>query len=400
MDNYTRAINTLKRIGRVNKKFELFINLTYECPLRCTYCYVDYNKAPNMTFDQVRYAIDELIIKPKVKYIKLVTFFGGEPALCIDIIEQILDYCVGKDIGNTHFAIITSLSANPKKVLDLQRKYPLFEVVISNDIDNTSRRTKEGKVFDINNYLKLEDIYTRNTCFHKTISGNELLLGDELLYLYKLFKKHGIIYSLNFDKTPKLINYIPGRLSSNIQKYLNVVVRDIIDGKVNYIPQFFITYYRRLIKKELGTIEAGCGINTEYYLNADGLVSPCSISHHEGDLHLVKEGVFTDNIEYATELELNYFNNPTCESCYLKGFCPGGCLVYRKQENGDYNIPNKDHCILMEEFYDAYKIVFSRLSKKDKLVFDNKVLAMLANFYEYCEDNSTHTDMGQIFEDL
>jgi len=400
MDNYTKAIQVLQKFGRVNKQFELFFNLTYKCPLRCTYCYVDYTKAPDMTLDQVKYAIDKLVIEPKKKYIKLVTFFGGEPSLRIDIISSILDYCRDKDIGNTHFAIITSLSANPKKVIELQRKYPMFEIVVSNDVDNSNRLTSTGKVFDINEHIKYSDLYNRNTCFHKTITGNEVLLGDELLHLHKLFKEEKLIYSFSFDKTPKLVNYRPHQISRSFEKYLNVVLLELVQGKINYIPQFFIQYYRRLLKKNNGVIEGGCGINSEYYLNSQGLVSPCSISHHQEDLHIVQEGVFTDTLEYATELELNYFNNPTCKQCDLKGFCPGGCLVYRKQENGDYNVPNKDHCLLMAEFADAFNKVLKTLTEPQRNILDNKVLAILGNFYEYCEDTSTHTDMYHIFEDL
>ncbi|MFZ9241629.1 MAG: radical SAM protein [Sediminibacterium sp.] len=405
--NFKKSIDTLAKIGRVNKRYELFLNLTYKCPLRCTYCYVDYNRAPPMTEEQVDYIIEKLFIRPsKPSDIKLITFFGGEPALEMDIIEKTVSkWYEHPRMKNVHFGIITSFSVNQERLLKLQTKYPKLEIAISFDVDMSDRVYINKKPFNLlevcqekyNIDLLEMSQNNNNIFFNKVITGNENDLYSDLIHLHEIYEKYGIFYSLTFTKTPKFAFHPEGEITKHWYRYLKFVLDKYLSEETVFLPMLVLQYLDRYWKRENNTAVSGCGLASEYFIDSNGTISPCSISHHRTDLMLFHEGKFLDNNERFQELEENYWNNPTCQACDIKGFCPGGCMVFRYMENKNYDIPNEGQCILMEEIFEAYKKLLSEYDEKqiDKLYY---ITAKdLQKYYEYCLDKTTHLDLHGIY---
>lgn len=405
---FKKSILSLKRIGRTAKRFELFLNLTYKCPLRCTYCYVDYERAPSMTQEHVDFIMEEMIAKPNNNDIKLVTFFGGEPALEMDIIENtVKKWYNHPKFKNIHFGVITGFSVHQDRLLNLQREYPLLEIAISFDVDMRDRPFLNNKPFNLLNQIKkkydidLESMSKNNNniFFNKIVTGQENDLYGDLEWLHNNYKKYGIFYSISFNKTPKFLFPLDGVVTDSWYRYLKLCVLPYIRSEKNaFMPQLLLQYFRRWWEKESNTAVSGCGLASEYFIDSNGTVSPCSISHHKTDLMLAHEGKFLDNLEHFQTLESSYWNNPTCQSCKYKGFCPGGCMVFRHMENGDYNKPNVGQCMLMEEVYNAYDRFLAELSENDLQTLKNLVFSDLSKYYEYCHDNSTHIDLHDIFK--
>ncbi len=406
--SFTKSIDTLAKIGRTSKRFELFLNLTYKCPLRCTYCYVDYNRAPPMTQEQVDYVIDNLIVKPKRTEIKLVTFFGGEPALEMDIIENtVRKYYYLSDTKNVHFGIITGFSVHQDRLLALQREFPKMEIAISFDVDMTDRPYANKKPFDLLKVVKKKhgiDIDTfvkskNNIFFNKIITGQEKDLFSELKWLHDNYLENGLFYSLSFTKTPKFLFNPEGYITKDWYKYLKYVLDPFRKNSVNrFLPQLVMQYLRRYWERKDDTAISGCGLASEYFIDSKGTISPCSISHHQTDLMLFHEGKFLDNTELFQTLEASYWDNPTCQSCDVKGFCPGGCMVFRYTENKDYNKPNEGQCILMHEIFAAYDKYLNELTTEEYEILTGLASMDLMRYYEYCHDNSSHTDLTDIYK--
>ena len=108
----------LRRAKYGYRKPELFINLTYSCPLRCKYCYVNYDRNRDFDLENLCYLFEEGILK--TSYIKLVTFFGGEPLIKIDLIEEVMKrYYEELSQKNIHIAVITSMSINTEKHIEM-----------------------------------------------------------------------------------------------------------------------------------------------------------------------------------------------------------------------------------------------------------------------------------------
>jgi uncharacterized protein len=351
-----------------------------------------------MTFEQVEYAIEEAVIKNNA-ITKLITFFGGEPAQKIDIIEAILDKYYNHPFtikNNLHFAIITSFSVNRERLLKLQQKYPLFEIVISWDYKNDQRVSKNGIQFEFEQFVDLNDLKENkyNTLFNKIMSGEEEYLSESIIGLHEVFKKHKIPYNINPTKTPQKVN---DNYATEYLKYLKYLFEEMKCGRLNYIPKFVGMQYLQYMNWLNGNVLPGCGIGTEYFISSNGTVSPCSITNSKTDLNLIKEGVINNDIvESHLELEKNYFNNPTCSPCLLKGFCKGGCLADRWMKNKDYNKPNLEWCKLIGMYFTAYDNFIKTLSDSDKIQFEMFSNFVMESCFSYCQDTAIHIQMKDL----
>ena len=406
--SFKKSIDALAKIGRTSKRYELFLNLTYTCPLRCTYCYVDYNRAPPMTQEQVDYVIDTIIVKPRKTPIKLITFFGGEPALEMDVIENtVRKYYYLSHTKNVHFAIITGFSVNQQRMLDLQKEFPLLEIAISFDVDMKERPFANKKPFDLLKVAKKkynidldEFAKSRNNVFwNKVITGQETDLFNELKWLHDTYLNYGIFYSLGLTKTPKFLFKPEGHITNSWYSYLKYIFDPYIRQEKNsLVPQMVLQYLRRYWEMKKGTAVSGCGLASEYFIDSKGTISPCSISHHQTDLMLFHEGKFLDNLEIFQTLESTYWDNPTCQSCDIKGFCPGGCMVFRYTENKDYNVPNEGQCILMDELFAAYEKYLLELTSEEYEILTSLATKDLMRYYDYCNNDTHHRDITSIYD--
>lgn len=361
-----------------------------------------------MTQEQVDYVIDAMIIKPKKTVIKLITFFGGEPALEMDIIENtIRKYYYLCDTKNVHFAIITGFSVNQQRMLDLQKEFPLLEIAISFDVDMKERPFANKKSFDLLKVVKKKynidlDVFAEgknNVFFNKTITGQETDLFNELKWLHDTYLNYGIFYSLGLTKTPKFLFNPEGYITENWYKYLKYIFDPYIRQEKNsLIPQLALQYLRRYWEMKNDTAVSGCGLSSEYFIDSKGTISPCSISHHQTDLMLFHEGKFLDNLETFQVLEDTYWDNPTCQSCNIKGFCPGGCMVFRYTENKDYNKPNEGQCILMNEMFAAYEKYLLELNSSEYDILTKLASGDLMRYYDYCHNDSSHKDLTSIYK--
>lgn len=71
----------------------LMLYLTEECNLRCTYCFV--KKVPKFMTRETALRTIDWVLQRNVsggEYILLVNFFGGEPFLAVDLMQEVVDY--------------------------------------------------------------------------------------------------------------------------------------------------------------------------------------------------------------------------------------------------------------------------------------------------------------------
>ena len=80
---------------------------------------------------------------------------------------------------------------------------------------------------------------------------------------------------------------------------------------------------------------------TEIFISHEGRIYPCSISNSKLPYFDLTDGDATEEIECA---ERQCIHNPTCDSCDIRYFCNGGCIVDRSVNFGDYGKPNPNWC--------------------------------------------------------
>lgn len=68
------------------------INVTNQCNLNCRYCYEDKKTNKSMTLPQLKKICDIVYKRRSKDNFLAISFFGGEPTLCWDIIRKTIDY--------------------------------------------------------------------------------------------------------------------------------------------------------------------------------------------------------------------------------------------------------------------------------------------------------------------
>ena len=378
-ENVKKICRLLRKTPYGYKKPELFINLTYKCPLRCKFCYVDYNRTDDFTLEELEYIFENVILGSE--YIKLVTFFGGEPLIKYDYIEQLLNKYYDKCCEeNIHLAVITSMAINCDKMLKLHKKYPMFEIVVSFDNYAGERVYANGKHFKVLENIEKYDLenHKHNMCFHIVIDDEKSF--QDLKLAQKIFKERGIIYSWCWNKTPNKV--------FNIEPYYDCLEHIIKED--NYYPKQFFKEIDNFYNKN----NLGCGIGSELFLSSNGDVSPCSISHYNNQFLILNKGKVDEEIpEIIQHYEETIFNNEKCCNCELRGFCNGGCIINRLN-NGNFNEPNPYLCEQMKQIYQVYKKLESHYNLKDLQVKMNE--EYIGNL-DYCYNTGINIDMYSYF---
>ncbi len=84
----------------------LMLYLTDDCPLRCTYCFVD-KKPKKMTCETARKAVEFFLsrdISGSVRHLNI-NFFGGEPMLELDLMEEVI--ALARRVGDEAYKRVT-----------------------------------------------------------------------------------------------------------------------------------------------------------------------------------------------------------------------------------------------------------------------------------------------------
>ena len=99
--------------------YEIIVNPTMDCNLGCWYCYeshVSNSCMPDKTIDAIRKHIILQHNKTNFKQLYL-SFFGGEPLKCIDVVYKLIDY-VEQLSAELNFELFLSFTTNGTLVTD------------------------------------------------------------------------------------------------------------------------------------------------------------------------------------------------------------------------------------------------------------------------------------------
>jgi uncharacterized protein len=147
-------------------KVALFLN--HRCNLRCRYCYNGRSFDRPMPLEVARRAVDFGFERAREGFL-LLSFFGGEPLLEIERIEQIVDYAraqAAQRQRRLHFAISTNATLLDDRSVRLLKAHA-FHVQVSIDgcrtAQDANRRFANGR-----------------SSWHRASSNLRRLLGDRL----------------------------------------------------------------------------------------------------------------------------------------------------------------------------------------------------------------------------
>ena len=280
---------------------EMYLMLTELCPNRCQYCYIKNRDNPSsMTLDLIYDKIEQH--KPT-----RVLFFGGEPLVRLDLIEQVMK----KYYGKIKFQIVTSTSVNWEEFLEFNKHYSMNEVQVSWDGLNKNRINTQGKsiadkvLANINNSIgKLKfDIKT-------VISNDNVKQMVDLHNWFKEFQKHGVsgqfVLAHRTDYTDDYYDTLAEVLPQTFE--LEKVYSNHLNMIIAYLSQSkFVS----------------CDVGKYMVIDPQGRETCCTALSQEKDKEFTLDELQADTVD------------PTCKQCKYWYMCDGGCRYERYKVFGD-----------------------------------------------------------------
>lgn len=339
--------------------------VTDECNLSCKYCYQINKGKRRMKIETAKKLIDMLLTEDKKLggYITLkdspaiiLEFIGGEPFLCVDLIDQICDYFYNKAIEMMHpWATMFSISICSNGVLYFDPKVQSFlnkwrnHISFSVTIDGNKELHDSCRVFPNGEGSYDIAVAAANDWIKRGYyMGSKITIApDNLPYLYD-----AIIHmlELGYDEINANIVYEKGWTLDHAKEYYKTLKKiadywiknDLVE--THYLALFIDTFFKP--KKE-GDDDMWCG-GTGMMLacDPDGYLYPC-LRYMESSVGTEVKPLRIGNVDEGigqtkcTKDCINCLNNITrrtqsTDECY---YCPiaegcSYCSAYNYQENG------------------------------------------------------------------
>jgi len=326
--------------------------LTEDCNFKCDYCFV--HKRPNVSKVEVGERLMWFLLNQKNATSKStfsIGFFGGEPTLEWDVIEELVNIRNLHDKRNqVRFGMTTNASLLPPERRNFMKKNGMHALVSVDgppQVQNIHRKTPDGK----DTWPLIEDNIRGLIEEKLTNTARVTITRDTLKYM-----AYSVEYMLemgfnNVAPTPVSDGYDPFQPKDYIEydRQLDMldhlVKKRIMAGKppgMNYYQKCF----RQLISGSQMT--SPCGAGRGYIgVNWKGDIFPCHrfTQWPEWKLGNLEEGI---NQEEKRQMFLDYSthkHSPKCISCNVL-FCGGGCLASNYTNFGTMHKIDEASCTL------------------------------------------------------
>lgn len=320
----------------IPKQRLLWLGVTHNCNLRCSYCFVDLeqNVKQNMDFATAQKGIDRLIKDSGDQRELSIIFFGGEPLIRMDLLTEVVAYCHAQEsqFNKTfRFNVTTNgMLLTPEVFQKLEALH--IDVMVSLDGDQEAhdrlRKTKSGMPsWDhiINNLKQIPN-------FGKKIAVRITITSESPDYL-KIYKT---VELLGFE-TIFMTEVCPGpQQSERLRENIEILKKNYLD-LMEYLFEKAINQGNIALSKLQRFLDAlyeghktyyGCatGLNG-YYLAPDGTYFPCNrmitsdLRFKIGDI----DRGFDPSIQQL--FVKNHVFNRSCKECWARFLCGGQCYA-------------------------------------------------------------------------
>lgn len=317
----------------------LLVVLSEKCNLNCSYCGVD--KWSKNRIDPDLYLAE--FRKMREQYpdetIKI-DFFGGEPLLQIDLIQQILDGV--QDDGNIKLFMPTNGLLLTEDTVDFLVRNNI-EVSISFD-----------GLWQDKNRLQLNGKGTKQRFFEKRelfkklpgVSCHSMITKG----CYNLLENHlWIKEHFGFNPELTLVRDVGTWDHDSVEK-LKIGITEMFDWYIanpdQGMPYFVLFYLRHFLDyHSKGVTTDNCGAGTHMFMFSENKVVPCTR--------------FKDSPDMIAEIP-KYARMPVCQTCEVKNYCKKGCLFEQIKNQGP-----------IVELCDIYKYTYREVKRMTAALKNN-----------------------------
>ena len=348
----------------------LVLVVSQKCNLQCKYCYAeggDYGQNDkSMMNSSTAISSIEYFLSYFPDGIGTLQFFGGEPLLNIDLIEEVCawvyDNFKNRGIELPKFAIVTNATLIDERAINLFNKYN-FVVTLSLDGDkdindyhrvfNSGTGSVHDKAFEAIKIMNKKRNFSLN--IQMTVTSKHMDQFERDGYTARLIEYFN---SLGVDTVHSLPVSLPSDDPLNVCNAHNKLetVRKFYETfseySINSIRTKNPIYMSKLLEagnllrnhqKKVNFCNAGI---CDFSVNTTGDVYPCFmfIGHEEylmGNIDSIDIGKFN---QIRNQLAENLMNkNESCKNCWANGLC-GNCVGSSYLMNKDINKPAQELC--------------------------------------------------------
>ena len=354
------------------------LHVAHDCNMRCRYCFANtgdyYGSRQLMSYEVGCRAIDFLLEKSGNIHNLEMDFFGGEPLMNFDVVKKLVAY--GRENEKKHNKHIRFTTTTNGTLLD-DDSIAFINENMSNVVLSVDGR--KGVNDRMRTYLDGSGTY------------------DDIIPLYKkLVKDRKADWYVRGTFTRENLDFAADALSLADEGFRNISVEPVVlpasdplSIRREDLPIIFEQYdllAREMIKREreghgftffhfMIDLDAGpcvykrckgCGSGSEYVsVTPNGDIFPC---HQFADYPDMKMGsVLTGQFNTDTQKLFStnsILTNPTCQDCWAKYFCGGGCAANNRGQNGDMKLPYEIGCELERKRVECAIMIKAALSEQ------------------------------------
>ena len=360
----------------------LCLHVCHDCNLSCEYCFAGKGKykgkAEYMSLEVAKKAVDFLIENSGNRKILEMDFFGGEPLLNFDVIKSTVEYANkrAKEKGKTFLFTTTTNGVLLKGEMAKWLNDNMENVVLSVDgrkcVHDGVRKTVNGKgsyeviIDNIKNFV--EERKDKNYYVRGTFTSKNLDFASDVITLADNGLNQISLEPVVLEKSNPL--YIGEDKLDNIKEEYRKLAREYLDRRRQGKKLFNFFHFNIdleggvCLKKRV----SACGAGNEYFsVTPNGDIFPCHqfADKIEFKMGNVFEGKLNENIRNIFK-NSSLYTKPTCENCFAKYHCSGGCAANNYAFNGDVNKPYEITCSMMKSRMECALHIYSQ-KKEEKL---------------------------------
>lgn len=357
-------IELRKKLLESGKEFDkLQLIMTNACNFKCKYCFCEqFTKEKNnttMSFETASLSILNAIkiLKTNNKKDLYVSFFGGEPSLNLDVIQEILLRFQNQYLDiNIFYEYTSNGSIMNDYIATLFKKY---SVVVTFSIDYLEKETLSYRADSVNHFKweyiekNIKLLYKKNVELEISSVLSEETINKNFINLVNILSKYNIkrIYLiLSFGKE-FYRKYSPDEISKKVYEYYIYCLSKGISLEGYWNESFsLIIDSDRLRKQE--AYKTCPSIGKMLSIEPNGNIFSCKTTNKIlGNIHDL-EKVFK-NKNYLYYGMRAYINAEKCKGCEIQGFCSGNCTGANENNFGTIYEVDPLFCETMKKIIDS-----------------------------------------------
>lgn len=305
------------------------IEVTKNCNLRCSYCYVKDKTFKYLTIENAEKIVHFILDRANKKNIRsvIINFLGGEPLLNFDIIKYIVELTnnLSKEKNiKVSYAMTTNGTLFSNEIASFCINND-FDIKLSIDgtkhYNDLNRKTpSNSSSYDLL-YKNLDNFYYFQSKLRKSVQASMVITKNN----YKNFSnniKH--VFSLGLNSIDTALNFYDDWNENDFEILENEFLKTveyIFECEKQGKPCLW-TVINNCLKTQItpsGNYFCGAG-DTSLYFAVDGYIYACAICQKDGlkvgDIH---SGIYENNIIDFCKYERQLTDK--CNNCNLKNTC-------------------------------------------------------------------------------